>query len=78
MKPARDCLTLLSEFRFIAEKKTNEQGEIVITYAEFGRFLTEAGDKDRDMWTITVTELEPPQFYNKDKQQTSGDYTQTQ
>ena len=63
---------------FIAEKKTNEQGEIVITYAEFGRFLTEAGDKDRDMWTITVTELEPPQFYNKDKQQTSGDYTQTQ
>ena len=30
------------------------------------------------MWTITVTELEPPQFYNKDKQQTSGDYTQTQ
>lgn len=62
---------------FIAEKATNEQGEIVITYAEFGHFLTEA-DKDRDAWTITVTELEPTQFYNKDKQQTSGDYTQTQ
>lgn len=63
---------------FIAEKKTDEKGEIVITYAEFGHFLTEAGDKDRDSWTITVTELEPTQFYNKDKQQTSGDYTQTQ
>lgn len=63
---------------FIAEKATNEKGEIVITYAEFGHFLTEAGDKDRDSWTITVTELEPTQFYNKDKQQTSGDYTQTQ
>ena len=56
-------------------KVTDENGEITITYEEYRRFLDE-GNKDN--WTITVTELEMPDKYNKDKQDSSGDYTQTQ
>ena len=62
---------------FAAEKETDENGEIWLTYEEYGRFLDET-DKDKKDWTITVTELYPTDGYNRDKQLTSGDYTQTQ
>lgn len=62
---------------FISEKATDENGEIHITYDEYGKYL-DPHDETTNGWTITVTELEPPDLYNKDKQQTSGDYTQTQ
>lgn len=62
---------------FEAEKATDEKGEIHLTYEEYGRFLDET-DKDKKDWTITVTELYPTAGYNRDKQLTSGDYTQTQ
>lgn len=54
---------------------TDAEGKIVIKYEEFERFLDE---NNRDNWTITVTETEMPQYYNKDKQEASGDYTLTQ
>lgn len=54
--------------------KTDANGKIAIDYETYARFL----DEDNfDNWTITVTETEMPEGYNKDKQQASGDYTLT-
>lgn len=54
--------------------QTDAKGQITIDYATYSRFLDE---KNYDNWTITVTETEMPEGYNKDKQQASGDYTLT-
>lgn len=42
-------------------KTTNDAGEIVITYDEFGKFLDET--EGQDSWQITVTEKTPPPGY---------------
>ena len=63
---------------FMAEKRTDENGEITITYDEYGRFLQDKNPPTADGWTVTVTETEMPEGYNKDKQEATGDYTQTQ
>ncbi|MDE7242569.1 MAG: hypothetical protein K2O18_01135 [Oscillospiraceae bacterium] len=62
---------------FAQEMTTDEKGEIHITYEEFEHFLDES-DKGKLDWTVTVTELMPAANYNRDKQLSSGDYTQTQ
>lgn len=54
---------------------TDDQGMITIDYETYGRFLDE---ENYDNWTVTVTETEMPEGYNKDKQEASGDYTLTQ
>ena len=54
---------------------TDENGEIVIEWEEYGRFLDE---QNYNNWTITVTEVEVPPPYNRDTQDFSGDYTLTE
>jgi len=54
---------------------TGDDGTATITYAQYKRFLDE---KNKDNWTITVTETHMPDKYNKDKQEATGDYTLTQ
>ena len=59
----------------IGTKVTDDYGVITIDYDTYARFLDE---HNHDNWTITVQEEEMPAFYNKDKQDATGDYTQTQ
>jgi len=54
---------------------TDDKGEIHIKFAEYQHFLDES---NYDNTTVTVTEVEMPDKYNKDKQESSGDYTLTQ
>lgn len=54
---------------------TDDEGKIVISYEEYARFLDEDNFEN---WTITVTEVEMPDKYNKDKQESTNDYTITQ
>lgn len=42
-------------------EKTNDEGKILITYDEFGKFLDET--EGQDSWQITVTEKTPPPGY---------------
>ena len=56
-------------------RSTDAQGQITITYEEYERFLDE---QNWNNWTITVTEVEPPDLYNLDRQESTGDYTITQ
>lgn len=53
---------------------TDEDGLITISYDIIGGYLLE---QNKEHWTITVTEIVPPDNYNLDKQASSGDYTQT-
>lgn len=62
---------------------TDEDGYVTITYEQYKRFLGDInGDSvSPDGWAVTVTELEMPEKYNKDRQEGSegGDgYTITQ
>lgn len=62
---------------------TDEDGYVTITYEQYKRFLGDInGDSvSKDGWSVTVTELEMPDKYNKDRQEGSegGDgYTITQ
>ena len=60
---------------FSLTKQTDENGEIWITYEDYAEFI---GDIVWDRgWTVTVTETIMPEFYNKDKQEESGDWTVT-
>lgn len=60
---------------FSLTKQTDENGEIWITYEDYEEFI---GDIVWDRgWTVTVTETIMPEFYNKDKQEESGDWTVT-
>ena len=60
---------------FSLTKQTDENGEIWITYEDYEEFI---GDIVWDRgWTVTVTETIMPEFYNKDKQEESGDWTIT-
>lgn len=59
----------------IGTKVTDDFGVITIDYDTYARFLDE---NNFDNWTITVQEEEMPDKYNKDKQDATGDYTQTQ
>lgn len=60
---------------FSLTKQTDENGEIWITYEDYKEFI---GDIVWDRgWTVTVTETIMPEFYNKDKQEESGDWTIT-
>ncbi len=62
---------------FATQKTTGADGKIKLTWEEFGYYLTDI-DKEGKGWTVTVTEIKPTTGYNKDKQESSGDYTQTQ
>lgn len=62
---------------FDRQMKTDENGLIHINYELFSMYLTDIDNSGKG-WTITVTEIEAPPGYNKDKQKSSGDYTQTQ
>ena len=60
---------------FSLTKQTDENGEIWITYEDYEEFI---GDIVWDRgWTVTVTETIMPEFYNKDKQEESGDWMVT-
>lgn len=61
---------------FAEQMMTNENGEIRITHDQYERFLEDKNIADNG-WTVAVTEVKPPEGYNKDFQGT-GDYTQTQ
>lgn len=61
---------------FAVQKTTGDDGLIHITHEDYGRFLSDI-DKSANGWTVTVTEVTPPDKYNKDKQDATGDYTQT-
>lgn len=52
---------------------TDENGIITITYEQYARYLGDInGDEvSQDGWAITVTELEMPEKYNKDRQEGS-------
>lgn len=70
------------QFETTEEDVTEREGWHKITYEEYNRFLMDHGVELRDLrgYTINVTELHAPQFYNKDRQleSTGGrDYTLT-
>lgn len=58
---------------------TDIKGLVKISYEDYKRFLGDImGDSVRpDGWGVTVTEVNVPDHYNKDKQEESGDYTIT-
>lgn len=58
---------------------TDIKGLVKISYEDYKRFLGDImGDSVRpDGWGVTVTEVNVPDKYNKDKQEESGDYTIT-
>ena len=58
------------QFQTTEEDVTERDGWHKITYEEYGRFLMDHGVEVGDLrgYTINVTELHAPQFYNKDKQ----------
>ena len=67
----------------IGKHVTGEDGKVKITYEEYRRFLGDINGNvlSFDGWAVTVTELEMPDKYNKDRQEgsTGGDgYTITQ
>lgn len=58
------------QFTTTEEDVKNNDGWHKITYEEFERFLQDVGGKEVDWrgYTISVTELHPTQFYNRDPQ----------
>lgn len=57
---------------------TDETGWVKITYEDYKNFLQDFNDPvPYNGWGVTVTEVNTPEFYNKDKQTDSGDYTKT-
>lgn len=58
------------QFETTEEDVKNNQGWHKITYEEYGRYLMDHGVEVGDLrgYTINVTELHAPQFYNKDRQ----------
>lgn len=57
---------------------TDATGWVKITYADYKNFLQDFNDPvPGHGWGVTVTEVNMPEFYNKDKQTDSGDYTKT-
>lgn len=68
------------QFETTEDDVKNNDGWHKITYEEYGRFLMDHGVEVGDLrgYTINVTELHAPQFYNKDRQlESTGsrDYT---
>lgn len=62
---------------FVSGQNGNEKGTVKIDYEKYARFLQDINGKqvlDKG-WNVTVTELEMPDKYNKDRQQdsTGGD-----
>ena len=66
---------ILIDGRLFATRTTDENGRITVEYEEYRRFLDE---NNYDNWTITVTEVEAPDKYNKDVQASSGTLSLTQ
>lgn len=66
---------ILIDGAFFGTRTTDKDGKITITYDEYRRFLDE---ENYDNWTITVTEVEAPEGYNKDLQATTNSFTLTQ
>ena len=67
----------------IGKHVTGKDGKVKITWEEYGRFLGDINGDElaKGGWAVTVTELEMPDKYNKDRQEgsTGGDgYTITQ
>ena len=62
---------------FVSGQNGNEKGTVKIDYEKYARFLQDINGKQvlENGWNVTVTELEMPDNYNKDRQQdsTGGD-----
>ena len=66
---------ILIDGRLFGTRTTDKDGRITVEYEEYRRFLDES---NYDNWTITVTEVEATDKYNKDVQASSGTLSLTQ